>query len=97
MASFWSRLKEVFYNFTQPIQDVNMGQIDITDKEFETIALANGVSMEALQELKSNREGINLNTSNTKNKVTKVITNIKEEKKEKSIKIQTKNDREIER
>lgn len=97
MTSFWSRLKEVFYNFTQPIQDVNMGQIDITDKEFETIALANGVSVEALQELKRNREGINLNTSNTKNKISKELTNIKEEKKEKSRKTQSKNDIEMER
>ena len=100
MASFWSRLKELFYNFTQPIQDANMEQIDISDKDFESIALANGVSAEVLKELKNNRNGINISTPTAKSRTRKVVPDVlsnEEVKTEKSRKTQSKNDIEMER
>ncbi len=62
-------LKELIYNFTHPIKDNNVIETEISDDNFLAIAMASGMSSEAIKVMQKNRNGININS------ISKVIRN----------------------
>ena len=53
-------IKEVWHNFTNPIEDNNEPVAEISGDNFVAIARQSGLSQEAINELVRNRMGVNL-------------------------------------
>ena len=53
-------LREMLYNFTNPVEDTNAPTVDISAEDFIAIAKKNGLSQGEIQECLKNMNGINI-------------------------------------
>ena len=53
-------LREMLYNFTNPVEDINAPTVDVSAEDFIAIAKKNGMSQGEIQECLRNMNGINV-------------------------------------
>lgn len=61
-----AEIKELIHNFINPVIDNNARDVEISDDNFMSLAMASGMSLEDINLLQKTRNGIELTTKKVK-------------------------------
>lgn len=83
-----AEIKELIHNFINPVIDNNARDVEISDDNFMSLAMASGMSLEDINLLQKTRNGIELTTKKVKKvqetKKDKIQIEVVRESKEKN-------------